>query len=70
VKFQANRIHIDVRNQGRGESDTPPQGYGISDLADDALSVISAMEIKRYLFVGHSMTRKVAHLVASRQRLV
>jgi len=68
VKLQANRIHINFRNQRRGESDTPPQGYGISDLADDALSVISAMEIKRYLFVGHSMSGKVAHLVASDSR--
>jgi pimeloyl-ACP methyl ester carboxylesterase len=106
VKIQANGIHINVRDRGRGEptlvllhywggssrtwaelidqladryrsialdhrgwgeSDAPPRGYGISDLADDAQSVISAMEIKRYVVVGHSMGGKVAQLVASRR---
>jgi pimeloyl-ACP methyl ester carboxylesterase len=58
---------IAIDQRGWGESDAPPQGYGISDLADDAQSVISAMEIKRYLVVGHSMGGKVAQLVASRR---
>ena len=58
---------IALDHRGWGESDAPPQGYGIYDLADDAQSVISAMEIKRYLVVGHSMGGKVAHIVASRR---
>jgi len=58
---------IALDHRGWGESDAPPQGYGISDLADDAQSVISATEIKRYFIVEHSMGGKVAQLVALRR---
>src|SRR5580658_9424661 len=34
---------IAIDHRGWGESDAPVQGYGLSDLADDAQSVISAM---------------------------
>ena len=53
--------------RGWGESDAPAQGYGISDLANDAQSVINALELKRYVIVGHSMGGKTAQLLASRR---
>jgi len=49
---------IALDHRGWGESDAPAQGYGISDLANDAQSVISALELKRYVIVGHSMVAR------------
>jgi pimeloyl-ACP methyl ester carboxylesterase len=48
---------------------TTPSGHTLTGTVGehDAQSVIGAMEIKRYLVVGHSMGGKVAQLVASRQ---
>ena len=40
---------------------------GISDLANDAQSVINALELKSYVIVGHSMGGKTAQLLASRR---
>ncbi len=54
-------------HRGWGESDAPAQGYGISDLANDAQSVINALELTRYVIVGHSMGGKTAQLLASRR---
>jgi pimeloyl-ACP methyl ester carboxylesterase len=50
-----------------GDSDAPVSGYGLSDLADDAQGAIEALELKRYVLIGHSMGGKVAQLVASRR---
>jgi 3-oxoadipate enol-lactonase len=58
---------IAVDHRGWGESDAPAQGYGISDLANDAQSVIAALELRRYVIVGHSMGGKTAQLLASRR---
>jgi pimeloyl-ACP methyl ester carboxylesterase len=52
--------------RGWGGSDAPAEGYTLSDLAKDALSLIEAMGLRRYVLVGHSMGGKVAQLVASR----
>jgi pimeloyl-ACP methyl ester carboxylesterase len=58
-------IAIDLR--GWGESEAPPHGYGISDLADDAQGVIAALKLQNYVIVGHSMGGKTAQLLASRR---
>ena len=58
---------IAIDHRGWGESDAPAEGYSIADLANDAQSVITALELRRYLIVGHSMGGKVAQLLASRQ---
>ena len=58
---------IALDSRGWGESDAPAQGYGISDLANDAQSVIKALELKSYVIVGHSMGGKTAQLLASRR---
>ena len=58
---------IALDHRGWGESDAPAQGYGISDLANDAQSVITALELQRYVIVGHSMGGKTAQLLASRR---
>jgi pimeloyl-ACP methyl ester carboxylesterase len=58
---------IAIDQRGWGESDAPVSGYGLADLADDAQGVIEALELKRYVLVGHSMGGKVAQLMASRR---
>ncbi|HBW7323383.1 alpha/beta fold hydrolase [Pantoea sp. JZ29] len=58
---------VAIDHRGWGLSDAPESGYRIEDLARDAEGVISALELKRYILVGHSMGGKVAQLMASRQ---
>lgn len=58
---------IAIDQRGWGKSASPPAGYALSDLADDALALIDALHLESYLLVGHSMGGKVAQLVASRR---
>lgn len=58
---------IATDHRGWGESDAPVEGYALADLADDAAGVIGALDLKRYVLVGHSMGGKVAQLLASRR---
>jgi 3-oxoadipate enol-lactonase len=58
---------IALDHRGWGESDAPAQGYRIADLANDAQGVIRALELQRYMIVGHSMGGKTAQLLASRR---
>ncbi|WP_206956555.1 alpha/beta fold hydrolase [Trinickia acidisoli] len=54
-------------HRGWGESDAPPDGYGIGDLAGDAQRVINGLGLQRYVLVGHSMGGKVAQYLAARR---
>jgi pimeloyl-ACP methyl ester carboxylesterase len=56
-----------IDHRGWGESEAPPSGYGLAELAADALGVIDALNLRQYVLVGHSMGGKVAMLMASRQ---
>ncbi len=58
---------IATDQRGWGLSDAPASGYGLADLADDALGVIEALNLQRYVLVGHSMGGKAAQLLASRR---
>jgi pimeloyl-ACP methyl ester carboxylesterase len=51
--------------RGWGRSGGPTDGYAISDLAEDALAVVAALELDDYVLVGHSMGGKVAQAVAA-----
>lgn len=53
--------------RGWGRSAAPATGYALADLADDAQAVIKALDLERYILVGHSMGGKVAQLIATRQ---
>lgn len=53
--------------RGWGDSDAPPAGYALADFADDAQHMIAAMDLKRFVLVGHSMGGKIAQLLASRR---
>ena len=60
-----NRIvALDLR--GWGDSDKPPHGYGIGELADDVSAAIAALNLTRYVLIGHSMGGKIAQVYASR----
>jgi pimeloyl-ACP methyl ester carboxylesterase/ketosteroid isomerase-like protein len=58
---------IATDHRGWGDSDAPPHGYSIADLANDAQGAIEALGLERYVLVGHSMGGKVAQLLASRR---
>jgi pimeloyl-ACP methyl ester carboxylesterase len=52
--------------RGWGAARDLPGPYGIDQLADDVIDVVSALGIGRYVLVGHSSGAKVAQLAASR----
>ena len=54
-------------HRGWGESTADNENYGLSALADDAMAIVDAMGLDRYVLVGHSMGGKVAQLIASRR---
>ncbi|MCQ8277382.1 alpha/beta hydrolase [Acetobacteraceae bacterium KSS8] len=58
---------IAIDQRGWGQSDKPESGYALADLATDAVGVIAALGLQRYILVGHSMGGKVAQLIASRR---
>ncbi|QIE26226.1 2-succinyl-6-hydroxy-2,4-cyclohexadiene-1-carboxylate synthase (plasmid) [Caballeronia sp. SBC1] len=53
--------------RGWGDSDAPSAGYALADFADDAQHMIAAMNLQRFILVGHSMGGKIAQLLASRR---
>jgi pimeloyl-ACP methyl ester carboxylesterase len=57
-------VAYDMR--GWGHSDPAKNGYSISELADDAASLIQQLRLRKYVIAGHSMGGKVAQLLASR----
>ena len=52
-------------HRGWGNSDAPPSGYRMEDLAHDAEGLIRKLGLRRYVLIGHSMGGKVAQLLAS-----
>jgi pimeloyl-ACP methyl ester carboxylesterase len=56
---------IAVTQRGHGGSDRPASGYGMDDLATDAIQLMDALSIRRATVVGHSMGSFVARRVAA-----
>lgn len=53
--------------RGFGASDaSPAKNYSVSDYADDAADLISAITIENYSIIGHSMGGKIALALAAR----
>lgn len=50
--------------RGFGDSERPAQGYGIPDMAADAVALMDALSIPRASLVGHSFGTFVARCVA------
>lgn len=50
-----NRVHaIAVSCRGHGDSDKPPSGYTVGDLATDTVELLDALQIERAVLAGHS----------------
>lgn len=61
-------LHIfapDLR--GFGDSDKPASGYTGERFAQDVAEVASALNLRDYLLVGHSMGGKIAQIVAAKR---
>lgn len=53
--------------RGWGDSDAPPTGYTVADMADDVAGMVAALGLTRYTLVGHSMGGKTAQAFAARR---
>ena len=67
AKLAPTHRTIATDHRGWGESEAPASGYALADLAADATGVVRALDLKRYVLVGHSMGGKVAQLLAARR---
>ena len=50
--------------RGHGASERPEGGYGMAQLAEDAVGLLDALEVDRAVVVGHSMGSLVAQTMA------
>jgi pimeloyl-ACP methyl ester carboxylesterase len=62
---QVRWVAIDQR--GWGGSVATDGRYDLAAMADDVESVVRALDLRRYVLVGHSMGGKVAQIVATRR---
>jgi pimeloyl-ACP methyl ester carboxylesterase len=49
--------------RGHGDSERPPLGYGTTDLAQDVIRLMDALDVPKAVLVGHSMGSFVARKV-------
>lgn len=52
--------------RGHGDSDRPADGYRMTDLADDVLQLMDALNVPSAIIVGHSMGSFVAQALVER----
>jgi pimeloyl-ACP methyl ester carboxylesterase len=55
---------IAVDQRGYGDSEKPPSGYSIAEMATDAIALLDALDIPRATLVGHSFGSFVARCAA------
>ena len=58
---------VAVTLRGHGDASKPESGYGIEDLADDAIVLLEELELGPAVLVGHSMGTMVAERIAIEQ---
>ena len=58
-------VAVDLR--GHGDSDAPVSGYSVENMADDVMELLQKLDIQSFVLVGHSLSGKVALMLASRQ---
>jgi pimeloyl-ACP methyl ester carboxylesterase len=58
---------VAIDQRGWGGSVATDGRYDLAALADDVESVVRALDLRRYVLVGHSMGGKVAQIVAARR---
>ena len=57
---------IAISQRGHGDSERPPSGYRLVDLAEDVIAFMNALCIERASIVGHSMGSLVAQTIAAK----
>ena len=57
-------LAIDLR--GWGSSEATLTGYAVADMADDVQGILAALNLPRFVLIGHSMGGKAAQLLAAR----
>jgi pimeloyl-ACP methyl ester carboxylesterase len=55
---------VAITLRGHGDASKPESGYGIEDLADDAIALLEELELEPAVIVGHSMGTMVAERIA------
>ena len=58
-------VALDIR--GHGDSDAPPSGYSVDDMADDVADLVGVLNVGDFVLIAHSMSGKAALALASRQ---
>lgn len=53
--------------RGFGDAPDTPPDTGVAQGADELAALIAALDLDRYIFVGHSMSGKIAMALAARQ---
>ena len=66
-KLRSSFRCIAYDQRGWGESDAPADGYAVADVAGDAAALVRALDLKRYVLVGHSMGGKAAQFLAAQR---
>lgn len=56
---------VSYDQRGWGESDDASEGYTVASLANDTLQLIRALNVQRYVLVGHSMGGKIVQYLAA-----
>lgn len=65
LSCECSVVTYDQRGWGAGRD--LPGPYGISQLADDALTIVRELGVESFVLIGHSMGGKVAQLAASQR---
>jgi pimeloyl-ACP methyl ester carboxylesterase len=63
-RLPADVCALAVSQRGHGDSDRPPAGYRMTDLASDAAALLDVLGIDHATVVGHSMGSAVAQELA------
>lgn len=65
-RLDPGRAVVSYDHRGWGAARELPGPYGIGQLADDVLDVVTGLGLSRYVLAGHSMGGKAAQLAAAR----
>ena len=67
TRLRPEQAFVNYDQRGWGDSAHSPGPYDLHRLAEDAVSVIAALEYTDYVLAGHSMGGKVAQALAARR---
>jgi pimeloyl-ACP methyl ester carboxylesterase len=66
AEYFENEFHIIAPdNRGHGLSDKPSTGYLLNDFVEDTATIISALELKHPIYIGHSWGANIGTILAA-----